>query len=436
MRKQSSWQGAIFRCTVAIVVVLFAVTGFAASPSGVEAAAACTAGSLIANAPVQGATQALVGSVIFTNVSTSGCTLQGVPTIQILDATGAVLAVSQTNLPPGPGGTTGPITLRSLQLASVFIHWDNFCQSPMPPSPFSLKVTLPGDGSLTVLLISPGTIPPTPPCASPSSPSILSVGPFQPYTIAPAIHDERYFPQTGFRIDNDTIWDYFNRRGGVPTFGFPVSRTFLFQGFQVQFFQRRIVQLAPNGQARLLNVLDPGLMPFNSFNFAAVPPYDAGLVATAPNPTDAAATLAFVQAHAPDTFQGLPVNFYQTFINTVPFIVAFPSGGNSALVPGFDLEMWGIPTSAPTFDPNNHNFVYLRFQRGIMHFDATCTCTQGLLLADYLKSILTGVNLPADLNQEASTSPFYKQYDPGVPNWVRDPSLLPATDLTNAFTPG
>jgi hypothetical protein len=99
-------------------------------------------------------------------------------------------------------------------------------------------------------------------------------------TVTPSVpHDNRYFSETGFRIDNDTIWDYFNRRGGVVAFGYPISRTFLFQGFPVQFFQ-----------------------------------------------------------------------------------------------------LWGIPTSQPTFDPNNHSFVYLRFQRGITMYDAGCNCTRGVLL--------------------------------------------------------
>jgi hypothetical protein len=248
-------------------------------------------------------------------------------------------------------------------------------------------------------------------------------------------HDNRYFAQTGYRIDNDTIWDYFNRRGGVTTFGYPVSRTFLLQGFTVQFFQRRIVQLDQAGHARLLNVLDPGLMPYSSFNGATLPGIDSGLVASAPAPSDAAGVLSFVKAHAPDSFQGFPVNFYQTFLNTVQAPVAFPNGGDPALLPGFDLEMWGVPTSGVLVDPNNHNFVYLRFQRGIMHFDAGCNCTQGILLVDYLKSILTGQNLPADVDQEAQGSIFYKQYDPSQASWVHNPSLLPATDLTNAFNP-
>jgi hypothetical protein len=67
-------------------------------------------------------------------------------------------------------------------------------------------------------------------------------------------------------------------------------------------------------------------------------------------------------------------------------------------------------------------------------YDASCTCTQGILLADYLKDVLTGQNLPADLAQEAANSPFINQYDPSMPKWDHNPSLLPNTDLTNAFT--
>jgi hypothetical protein len=107
------------------------------------------------------------------------------------------------------------------------------------------------------------------------------------------------------------------------------------------------------------------------------------------------------------------------------------------LLPGFDLEMWGLPTSAPTLDPNNHQVTYLRFQRGVMMYDAACQCTEGALLADYLKSIIVaGPTLPTDLAQVAAGSPFFRQYDYGnTPNWVRDATLLPNTNLVNAFTP-
>ena len=70
------------------------------------------------------------------------------------------------------------------------------------------------------------------------------------------------------------------------------------------------------------------------------------------------------------------------------------------------LEVWGAPTSKPAYDPANRNFIYQRFQRGIMHYDKACGCTQGLLLADYLKALLTGEGLPADLATQAASSPL------------------------------
>ena len=70
-----------------------------------------------------------------------------------------------------------------------------------------------------------------------------------------------------------------------------------------------------------------------------------------------------------------------------------------------------------------------------MHYDAGCQCTQGLLLADYFKSIITGQNLPPDLDIEARNSIYYKQYDPSKPLWIARPQQLTDSDLTNAFTP-
>lgn len=398
-------------------------------------ATTCTSSSLAATVGLQGATGNLAGAIIFTDEASTPCTLQGNPTVQIVDANGNPLPITQSNTNDSSGQPPGIVTLQPQQQASVFLFWSNFCQSPAPSGPYSFKVALPNDGTMTIPASgSPGSSPltVTPPCGNSSSPSTLQVGPFRSYSAA--AHDNRYFAQTGFRIDNDTIWDYFNRRGGINVFGYPVSRAFTLQGFTVQFFQRRIVQLGPDGHARLLNTLDPGIMPYNSFNGAQMPSYDSTLVSSAPSPTDPAAVLAWIKTHAPDSFQGMPVNFYQTFANSVSYVTAFPNGGDAGLLPGFDLELWGIPTSNPTLDPNNHNFVYQRFQRGILMYDASCTCTQGVLLADYLKSILTGQNLPLDLAQEAQNSPFFHQYDPSQPNWVHNPSLLPNTDLTNAFT--
>ncbi len=199
----------------------------------------------------------------------------------------------------------------------------------------------------------------------------------------PAPHDARYFAQTGYRIDNDAIWNYFQRRGGVPTFGYPTSRTFLFKGFTVQFFQRRVVRLDQNGNAHLLDLLDPDLLNDTQFNGSTFPSIDRGLVANTLNPLDQRAVLAWVQQHAPDTFAGQPVNFDATFNSTVSAQIAFPDGMDpgtfGARLSGIELELWGLPTSQPLVDPNNHHFIYLRWQHGLMMYDAACICTQGVL---------------------------------------------------------
>lgn len=68
-----------------------------------------------------------------------------------------------------------------------------------------------------------------------------------------------------------------------------------------------------------------------------------------------------------------------------------------------------------------------------MHFDATNSVTQGLLLADYLKSILTGQNLPSDLDAQPKGSVFYEQYNAANPQWLDRPNHLFATDLIDTF---
>ncbi len=250
-------------------------------------------------------------------------------------------------------------------------------------------------------------------------------------------HDNRYFEQTGFRIDNDVFWDYFNKRGGLRTFGYPVSRTFPFMNATTQFFQREIVQIGPNGTVQTMNVLDPGLMEYTKINGSGYPGNDSSIAAQAPlpgTPDYGTRIVDFVRSQAPDQFEGLNVNFYQAFQNTVTLQDAYPQGGgNPALLPLLNLEIWGVPTSRPQRDPTNGNFVYLRFQRGIMHYDATNGYTQGLLLADYLKAIITGQNLPADLDAQASGSKFYKQYNSSRSNWVDRPDQLPGTNLFYAF---
>ena len=81
------------------------------------------------------------------------------------------------------------------------------------------------------------------------------------------------FPQTNFCITNPAFADYFRLRGDVKTLGYPISRSFTLDGFEVQFFQRVVLQLQ-GGQVQRLNVLDPGIMPMTRVNQSQFPPND------------------------------------------------------------------------------------------------------------------------------------------------------------------
>ncbi len=247
----------------------------------------------------------------------------------------------------------------------------------------------------------------------------------------------RQFPETGYSITDDRILDYFDHRGGTRVFGFPISREFDFMGTRVQFFQRAVLQVQPDGGVALLNLLSQDLLPYTHINGSVFPAESPTLVAGSPSPGDpdyATKALDFVRANAPDDWEGMKTNFFSAFQNTVTYQEAFPKGdADQGLLPLINLEIWGLPTSRPTYDPSNGNFVYLRFQRGIMHFDKTSGLTQGLLLGDYLKSVITGRNLPPDLDGEASGSKLYRQYDNNRVGGLARAADLPGTNLFAAF---
>ena len=148
---------------------------------------------------------------------------------------------------------------------------------------------------------------------------------------------------------------FFNQYGGLSTFGYPVSRMMPFLGCPVQMFQRQIIQVCPGSGAALINMLDPEIFPYTQVNGSTFPAADNTMKANTPpvsSPTYSTDISSFVQANVPDTFSGQPVNFQQTF-NTL--------GG---------LTIWGAPISNPQPDPSNGNFIYQRFQRGVMHYTA------------------------------------------------------------------
>ena len=91
------------------------------------------------------------------------------------------------------------------------------------------------------------------------------------------------FTQTGFCINNAAFQQYFGARGGVETFGFPISREFSFLGFRVQFFQGHIMQLQPNGSVATMNLLDAGLMPVTRVNGSTFPAADPQIVGQTPS---------------------------------------------------------------------------------------------------------------------------------------------------------
>jgi hypothetical protein len=238
---------------------------------------------------------------------------------------------------------------------------------------------------------------------------------------APAIvHDDRYFVQTGYRIDNEDVWSFFQQYGGINTFGYPTSRLMTFLGCPVQMFQRQIIQVCPGQGAALINMLDPEIFPYTHVNGSTFPAPDATIKNNTPQvgtPTYADDVNTFINANVPDTFNGAQVNFLQTF-NAL--------GG---------LTIWGAPISMPAAEPSNPNFIYQRFQRGIMHFVAG-SGTQSILLADYLKAIIMNENVPPDLLQQSRETRFFNQYCPGQSMSLCRPNDLPGTDLTFAFANG
>ena len=234
------------------------------------------------------------------------------------------------------------------------------------------------------------------------------------------VHDERWFAQTGYRIDDDAMWAFFQQFGGITAFGYPTSRIFTFLGCPVQMFQRQVIQNCPGQGVALINLLDPEIFPYTQVNGSTFPGPDPTIKNNTPqvgSPTYSTDIITFVNQVVPDSFNGQPVGFLDHF-NTF--------GG---------LTIWGAPISGPQPDPGNANFIYQRFQRGIMHFIAG-TGTESVLLADYLKAIIMNQNVPADLLAQSRESRFFEQYCPDQPRWVCRGNDLPGTDFTFAFVQG
>src|SRR3972149_7853252 len=98
------------------------------------------------------------------------------------------------------------------------------------------------------------------------------------------VEQRLFFPETGFSISGPNFEEYFQRRGGLRNFGYPVSQAFMLLGTKVQIFQRLVIQIRPDGSVGLLNILDGDFMPYTSINGTIIPAVDATLVSSAPAP--------------------------------------------------------------------------------------------------------------------------------------------------------
>jgi hypothetical protein len=68
-----------------------------------------------------------------------------------------------------------------------------------------------------------------------------------------------------------------------------------------------------------------------------------------------------------------------------------------------------------------------------MHFSRTTGATQGLLIGDWFKRIVIGVDLSSDIGTDVRRSRFFAQYAPSRPLALDRPTDLPDTSLAQAF---
>jgi len=198
--------------------------------------------------------------------------------------------------------------------------------------------------------------------------------------VALAQEQDRSFPDTGYSITSDAIWTYFNDHGGQATFGSPISRSVTLFGTDVQLFENAALAEQADGSVQPLQVTGAGLLPYAQFDGLTVPADDPaiGFVApTADQPNYPARLAAYLSATVGPQFAG------------------------------YASDVWGMPTSSVKADPNNPNFVYQRFQNGILMADLSTGSVGPLPLGTYLKDVLQGQGLPSDVQAEAAMSPLF-----------------------------
>jgi len=200
------------------------------------------------------------------------------------------------------------------------------------------------------------------------------------FAFAQAQEQDRSFPETGYTVADDAIWTYFTDHGGVATFGAPISRETSLFGSEVQLFEYAALIVQPDGSVQPMQLADT--LPYQRFDGLTVPGVDPALTFVAPSPDQpnyAARVAAYLSATVGPQFAS-----------------------------AYSTDILGLPTSAPKADPNNPNFVYQRFQNGILMADATTGTVAPLPLGTYFKAVLTGSGLPSDLAADTAQSPLLR----------------------------
>jgi hypothetical protein len=248
-------------------------------------------------------------------------------------------------------------------------------------------------------------------------------------------------PSVAFNVVRPGFATYYQQHGGLRTLGSPLSNDFQLLGLRVQILERQVLQQHPDGTVTAMDLLNKA-MPLTHADGATFPSADPDLVSalpslTSPTYTDdalAAIDAGLLDAQVPDAWNDLPVNFNATFRATVTcddLPVGMPCDDH-ALLSGA-LDVWGLPTSGVTQDPNDLNRIYQRFQRGIMQYTVSDGVTQAVPLGDWFRRVLQDQGVPDDLRADLSGSRFLGEYSPSQPLGVARPLDLPATSLTAAF---
>jgi hypothetical protein len=248
-----------------------------------------------------------------------------------------------------------------------------------------------------------------------------------------------FFPDTGYLVSTSPIGQYFAARGGARTFGPPVSNEFTLHGARVQLFRDFALRQDPSGPVATVDLFGLGALPFPQIGGRTVPAIDPALAGAAPAPGSAdygVQVQAFIQAHAPDVWDGQAVGFYQAFLGTVRFAEAFPAGtGQHELLPGFAQEVWGLPMSRPQRDPADPSVVLLRWERGVMVWSQQAGAVAALPLGEQFRAVLTGAGLSPEQAAAAAAagSPYLGQAHGPLPSGLQRPAALPETALADAF---